>query len=46
MDRLFIAVDTASKAVEAEAESDGMNRAKALSIDEFVNCLVNYTAAV
>jgi hypothetical protein len=44
LDRLFIAVDTASKAVEAEAESDGMNRAKALSIDEFVNCLVNYAA--
>ena len=36
LDRLFIAVDTASKQVEAEAETDGMNRSKALSVDEFV----------
>ncbi len=44
LDRLFIAVDTASKQAEAEADTDGMNRAKALSIDEFVNCLVNLAA--
>lgn len=43
IDRLFIAVDTASKATEEE-ESDGMNRAKALSADEFVNAIVQLAA--
>jgi len=40
LDRLFIAADTASKQVDAESEGDGMNRAKALSIDEFLNAIV------
>ena len=42
LDRLFIAVDTAGKKSDEEAQNDdGFNRAKALSIDEFVNCIVN-----
>ena len=43
IDRLFIAVDTASKAT-ADEESDGFNRAKALSSDEFVNAIVQLAA--
>jgi len=40
LDRLFICTDTASKAVDAESETDGMNRSKALSVDEFLHALV------
>jgi len=41
IDRLFISADTASKQIDAETETDGMNRSKALSVDEFMNCIIS-----
>jgi len=41
LDRLFISADTASKQIDAETQTDVMNRSKALSVDEFLNCIVS-----
>ena len=45
LDRVFIAADTASnKMAGAKAAEQGVNRMKALSLDEFVTCLVTIGA--
>ena len=41
LDRAFIAADAASNRLTPEQQLEGLNRGKALTLDEFLFCLVN-----